>query len=190
MYHLLSQVYKHPNLTAADIDQIIAAHDEILMSKHDYMLKKGQIPNGYYIVKSGLLRSYVLDNDGKEITTDFFTAGSIVIEVAGLFQQQPTVEFIQSLTDAELYFIDFDIFQKLFVTIPAFAEWGRSWMAQALIAYKSRMLDMVLQTAQERYKMLINTHQEIIKYAPVKHIATYLGITDTSLSRIRKELSK
>lgn len=135
-----------------------------------------------------MVRSYVTDPNGNEITTGFYTPGFIVIEVASLFQQQPSLENFHALTDVSLWELKFDDFQQLFREIPAFAEWGRTWMTQALSQQKQRMLDMITKPAHERYSQLLCTHPEILRDAPLKHIATYLGVTDTSLSRIRKEI--
>jgi hypothetical protein len=76
----------------------------------------------------------------------------------------------------------------LYHTIPAFNEWGRAWMTYALHINKKRFIDMVSLSASERYHNLISTKPQIIKQAALKYIASYLGITDTSLSRIRKEI--
>jgi ribosomal protein L10 len=78
----------------------------------------------------------------------------------------------------------------LFHSIPEFREFGRAMLVKEFSMYKQRTLSLINQTAEERYKELISTGKEIFQYAQLKHIASYLGITDTSLSRIRREFSK
>ena len=135
-----------------------------------------------------MFRSYVVDYKGKEITTGFFGPFDILIEVASLFLRIPSNENIQALTDCEAYKIKFNDFQNLYSNIEGFTEWGRNWMSQQLFMAKKRAVTMHTQSASQRYLSLVQEKPEIIKEVPLKYIATYLGITDTSLSRIRKEV--
>jgi CRP-like cAMP-binding protein len=84
--------------------------------------------------------------------------------------------------------MDYDTFQELFHKIPNLREWGRSWMSQELFAYKQRSVEMFTLSATRRYLNLLEQKSKVIQFAPLKQIASYLGVTDTSLSRIRKEI--
>lgn len=187
---LLHNVYRHPLLTEKDLEEISALHKQIVFNKGDFYLQKGESPSSYLILEKGLMRSYVYDYDGNEITTHFFTEHDVVIEVLSLFKHTTSEEWIQALTDCVCWEIDFEAFQKLFHAIPGMSEWGRSWFSEELTGFKQRSVQMITQQASERYLKLLKEKPEIIRQAPLKQIATYLGITDTSLSRIRKELSK
>lgn len=190
MSDILYHVYQYPGLKETDIEEIIRHHKKRTVRKGDHILKQGQISKSYWILEAGLIRSFVIDTDGNEITTEFYTAGEVVIEVASVFKQEPTQETFQALTDCELWEINFEDFQAVFVGIPAFAEWGRMWMTFALTLQKDRMLNMITQSAQHRYSLLLEQKPMIIQQAPLKYIASYLGVTDTSLSRIRKDILK
>lgn len=181
-------IYKHPNIKKEDYKTIINAHTKVEFGKNDTILKEGKISNEYYLIKKGLFRSYVIDYKGHEITTDFFGPNDILIEVASLFLRTPSKENIQALTDCEVYKIDFNNFQNLYGTIDGFTEWGRSWMSHQLFMAKHRAVTMHTQSASQRYLELMSQKPQIIQEVPLKYIATYLGITDTSLSRIRKEI--
>jgi len=95
---------------------------------------------------------------------------------------------MQCLTDCVLWQIDYDHFQELFHQIPAMREWGRAWMVFELYLAKKRATEMITEPATQRYLHLMQEKPQIIQQAPLKHIASYLGVTDTSLSRIRKEI--
>lgn len=181
-------IYSHPNIKNEDYKRIIDAHTKVEFLKNETILKEGKVSYAYYLIKKGLFRSYVIDYKGNEITTDFFGPNDILIEVASLFLRIPSKESIQALTDCEVYKIDFDDFQNLFSTIEGFTEWGRTWMSHQLFMAKHRAVTMHTQSASQRYLNLIKEKPQIIKEVPLKYIATYLGITDTSLSRIRKEV--
>jgi CRP-like cAMP-binding protein len=190
MENLLRNIYHYPSLKEIDLQKIIAMHHLVHIKKGELILREGQIAKTYGIILNGLIRSYVIDATGNEITTGFFGDTELYIEVASLFKQEPTQEYYQALTDCTLYEINFTEFQSLFINIPAFAEWGRAWMTQALSQQKERMLNMITRSAQERYLQLVQEKPQIIQNAALKYIASYLGITDTSLSRIRKEIIK
>ncbi|MCW5910897.1 MAG: Crp/Fnr family transcriptional regulator [Cyclobacteriaceae bacterium] len=183
----LQSIYRHPLLKPEELQAIVDAHEKTVYRKGDYFLKKGQTANEYYCLEKGLVRSYVIDFSGREITTGFIGENEIIIDVMSLFQRIPSSENIQALTDCVCYRIDFETFQQLYHSIHGFSEWGRAWMSESLFRLKQRSISMITDSASERYQALIRQHPEILKHAPLKHIATYLGITDTSLSRIRKD---
>ncbi len=185
---ILRFAYQHPSLQSADLDMICDAHTKSIVDKGKFLLQKDQVANEYYVIESGLVRTYVYDFDGNEITTGFIGNQEVVIEVASIFQRVPTQEYIQCLTDCVLWKIDFDIFQDLFHQIPAFREWGRAWMAFELYRSKMRATEIITETAAKRYLRLIEEKPQVIQQAPLKYIASYLGVTDSSLSRIRKEI--
>ena len=186
----LHTIYQHPLLTTADIDAICDAHKKVRFQKGDFIIKKGDISKSYLCITEGLVRSYVYDFDGNEISTGFNGKNEIAIDVVSLFHQIPSVEYVQALTDCEGYSIDLDQFQVLYHSIKGFSEWGRSWMSESLFQLKQRTIAMITDSAADRYRSLRTQHPQILQQAPLKHIASYLGITDTSLSRIRKELAR
>lgn len=188
--YALKKIYHHPDLIEEELVQIFEAHQKTEIKKGAYFLKKGQIANEYYCIEKGLARAYVMDFNGNDITTSFFSENEIVIDVVSLFQRIRSKENIQALTDCVCWKIDYDPFQSLFHTIDAFSEWGRVWMTQNLFQLKQRSISMITETAKDRYLTLQSQHPQIIQQAPLKYIASYLGITDTSLSRIRKELAQ
>ncbi len=184
-----AQVYQHPLLGASEVLKIQEAHYEVRFKKGDYILKKGEISQGYLILQSGLMRSFAWDYNGDDITTDFFSDNEVVIDVLSLFQRIPSQENIQALTDCICWKINYETFQELYHTIPGFSEWGRLWMTNRMFHFKQRMVEMVTLSAKDRYLQLIKEKPNLLLQAPLKYIARYLGITDTSFSRIRKEIS-
>lgn len=188
-HRLLSTVYRHPLIQTDELNQLINAHNAVPFKKGDFILKQGDIADGYLILESGLMRSFAHDYNGNDITTDFFCNYDIAIEVLSLFKRIPTTENIQALTDCSCWKIDFDLFQELFHAIPGFSEWGRLWMTNSLFHFKQRSVEMVTISAKERYMRLLKEKPQVIQQSPLKYIASYLGITDTSFSRIRKEIS-
>ena len=189
MHDSLKYIYSHFLLSTENVEEIIAAHDEVHVTKGSFLLNEGETANEYFILEKGLVRAFVIDTDGNEITTEFFTENEIVIIPTSLFQKIPSQENLQTITDCTLWKISYDGFQRLFHQLEGLREWGRVWFSFQLFTMKQRSLDMITQSASERYLKLMKEKPAIIHHAPLKQIASYLGITDTSLSRIRKELS-
>lgn len=187
-YKALEISYDFPFFLPEELDEIFKAHEKVYFQKGDFILEEGKTANEYYIIENGLARSFVNDFNGNEVTTHFFVDNEVVIEVSSLFQRIPTQENIVCITDCECWKLDFEVFQDLFHKIPNLREWGRSWMSQQLFAYKQRSVEMFTLSATKRYLNLLEQKPQVVQFAPLKQIASYLGVTDTSLSRIRKEL--
>lgn len=171
-----------------ELAEIFQAHEKVVFQKGDFILEEGKTANEYFILEKGLARSFVTDFNGNDVTTHFFVENEIIIEVSSLFQRIPTQENIVCITDCECLKIDFATFQELFHKMQNLSEWGRAWMSSELFAYKQRSVEMFTLSATKRYLNLLEQKPKVIQFAPLKQIASYLGVTDTSLSRIRKEL--
>lgn len=184
----VQEIYQHPELNSHEVETICEAHEKVHFKKGDYLLREGQTANEYFCLENGLIRSFAVSIEGKEVTTGFFSPDEIVIEVASLFLRIPAKENIRALSDCVCWRISLENFQQLFDSIHGFSEWGRTWMSEELFKLKERSISMITDSATDRYLALQKEHPEIIMQAPLKYIASYLGITDTSLSRIRKEM--
>jgi hypothetical protein len=102
--------------------------------------------------------------------------------------RRPMREYFQATKDCVCWELDFEMFQTLFHSIESFREQGRATLVGSYFAMKERNISMITDQAKDRYARLMKEKPDIFRNASLKHIATYLGITDTSLSRIRKEI--
>lgn len=118
----LQNIYQHTDLSNEDLKTIFDSHKRIEFKKGDFLLLEGQIANEYYCLESGLIRSFVYDYNGNDITTEFFVSDEIVIEVVSLFQRVPSKGNILTITDCVCWKIDFDVFQNLFKSIKGLSE--------------------------------------------------------------------
>ncbi len=186
--NLFQTLYNHPLINSDNLQEIISLHTKIVLQKNDFLLEEGKMANAYFLVEAGLIRFYVNDFNGNEITTQFICENEIANEVSSLFQRIPSVQNIQAVTDAIVWKIDFNDFQHLYHSMESVREWGREWMSAQLFQTQQRSIEMITQSASFRYLHLMENRPQIIQQAPLKQIASYLGIADTSLSRIRKDL--
>jgi len=160
------------------------------LKKGDFLVEENKVSDSYLFLVKGLLRTYLYDIDGNEITTDFYTKNDVVFEVTSFFQRIPSQVNIQAITNCEGYTLSYEQLNSLFHNRPAFRDFGRAILVKEFIASKKRTISMINQTAEQRYKALLQLQSEIVINAPLKYIASYLGITDSTLSRIRKDFSK
>ncbi|MBO2007531.1 Crp/Fnr family transcriptional regulator [Hymenobacter negativus] len=160
------------------------------IAQHDFLLREGRVCDEYLFLEKGLLRAFAHDPNGNEVTTSFYKSGQVVFEVSSFFTRVTSQENIQALTNCAGWCITFQQLNALFHARPEFREFGRSVLVQGFATLKGRMLGMITTSATERYEQLMKTTPEILLNAPVKHIASYLGVTDTSLSRIRAAVTK
>jgi CRP-like cAMP-binding protein len=171
------------------VKEIVTHFHEIEIKKNDYFIKKGSICDTYLFLESGFIRAFTFDTEGNEVTTEFYADNQIVFEVDSFFQKTKSKENYQALENCTGWHLTFDQLQVLFHSLPEFREFGRMILVKGYISFKNRTLSLINESAEQRYESLIKTRPEIFQKAPLKYIASYLGITDTSLSRIRKEIS-
>ncbi len=171
-----------------DVDEIVNSFHSIKIKKGEFLLKESQISNDYFYLQKGLVRTYLYNLEGDQITTDFFTENNIVFEVTSFFKRVPSETNIQAISDCIGYRISYEELNTLFHNKPAFRDFGRAILVKEFIASKKRVYAMINQTAEQRYQNLLYSKPEIFKTSPLKYIASYLGITDSTLSRIRKKM--
>lgn len=187
LQHFIQSVFPMPAPQAADI---ASRFREKEFEKNTLMLKEGRICNEYYYLESGFARAYTFDLNGDDITTNFYPANNIVCELFSFFKRVPSKENIQALTACRTWMLTFEELQDVFHNMLLFREFGRTILINSYAALKGRTLSMLHETAEQRYANLLKNHPDIFQHAALKQIASFLGITDTSLSRIRKDFSK
>jgi CRP-like cAMP-binding protein len=183
----LKTIFSPQNFKKEDLEQILNQYQRIEFSKNDYLIKEDTTANFYYFMETGYARSFVIDLEGNDISTKFFSSTDIVIDWHSYFLKTKCRESIQAITPCIAWKITFENFMKLF-TIEAFREVGRTRLVNNYFELKNHSVSIIADPARDRYINLLKSKPDIVQNVPLKQIATYLGITDTSLSRIRKEI--
>lgn len=174
----------------AALEEITRRFTEYELARGDFFLKAGRPAEHYLFLEEGFLKAYATQESGDEVVTAFYGVNTVVFEAASFFNRTVSRESIVALTDCRGWIISFEQLNDLFHTVPAFRELGRAILVRALVQLKQRVLSMASETAEERYARLLQQNPEVFQYAPLKDIASYLGVTDTSLSRIRRNFSQ
>ena len=186
---IFQTIYGDHLLKSKDSREFCKAHTRVELPQGTLLLKAGKIAKEFYLIEKGVFRSYLYDYDGNEITTEYYCQNDILIESFSLFHRLASKENFQAVTNGTVWKIEYDIFQQFLNKVEGLREWGRIWSTNQLYILKQRSIESITVTATERYIRLVKDRPEIIKHCPLKYIASYLGITDTSLSRIRKEIA-
>ncbi len=175
----------------------ISEEIEIYLDKHltegsikkgTYLLKSGHVCTHVYFIKKGILRGYVKET-AKEITTWISSENDMVTSISSFDDQIPAIENIQALEDCEFLSITFADFQNLYVEIPEFNIVGRKLIQRYYRNSEARAFVARLSKAEYKYEYFLRNNPQLLNRLAIKHIASYLGITLETLSRIRKKLS-
>jgi CRP-like cAMP-binding protein len=160
-----------------------------VIAASEIYIPEGKIFKKIFYIKKGLLRIFFVTESGEEKTFFFRWEGQIAAIPECIFDNQPTRQTWQALEDCELMEIDFDIVEKLSENNISLIKIRLGFAEKMFLEALKRVESFVLDKPEERYQKLIIQNPEIIKRVADKHIASFIGVTPVSLSRIRKRLA-
>ncbi|MFD2287906.1 cyclic nucleotide-binding domain-containing protein [Pedobacter petrophilus] len=187
MKALISYILQFKPLNQPEIDLITSKALAVTLKKNDYFSEAGKIPNQVGFVVDGVIRGCYYHNKGEEITRCFISENSLVCDYVNFEANTPSSEYLQAITDAQLLVFSKPHWAELSQLI---AGWDpvKNKMVQRCMHQKSRKGPVISQDATTRYLEFMNTHPALLNRVPLSHIASYLGVTQQSLSRIRKNI--
>lgn len=184
----LFQYFKKFNALSKESEKAIAEICGIVHIKKGKDLQPiGHTCKTIYFINKGIARIYYL-NDGIDITEGFFFENSIIARVESLFTGKPSRKAIQILEDAEIIAINANLLFKLYDSFPEIERLFRKIFEAAYVDTVIRIEGMQFHPAEERYKALLAEAPDVLLNVPLKYVASYLGITQVSLSRIRSHM--
>lgn len=177
-----------PNLSA-NIEQDIERYfKRKILSKGEVLIQERQVNRNVYFVSKGILRNYLM-KDGTDITTWFFFPEDFITTFESFQLQTPGIETSEALTDCELFYISFEDLEKLNNTSHQWERISRIFITKYAFQQGNRLLVLQTMTAEEKYDYLIKNFPQVVQNIPNKYVASYLGITRETLSRIRARKS-
>lgn len=153
-------------------------------SKKDLILKKGKIATNIYFIEKGLVRCFY-EKNGKEVSSWFMKEGDFIISVESFYNQKPGNETIQALEDCSVYSINHQELMYMYLHYPEFNFIGRVLTEKYYILCEQRLYSMRMQKAKERYEYLQKSHPDLMQRVTAQHLASYLGVTMETLSRVK-----
>ena len=148
------------------------------------LLKEGEICKHMYFVTKGFARGYFYQN-GKDITSWFAMENDIATPFYSFISQKPSYESVEIMEDSVLYAVNYENLQNLYRQFPEFNKLGRILTEKYYVELMARTMSFQFQTATERYHELFSQQPKLFQRAPLGPIASYLGISQETLSRIR-----
>ena len=174
-------------LTTQSKNLIKASITETKFTKGHILFKANKIETNIYFIKKGIARAYAYSDD-HQITFWFGKEGDPIVSMQSYVNNQKGYEDVELLEDCELYELKIKHLQNLFLEDSQIANWGRKFAELELIKSEERLIALQFNTATERYLALLKNYPSIIQRVQLSHIASYLGITQVSLSRIRASI--
>ena len=159
----------------------------VRVKKKTFVLREGQVCHYEYFVLQGCLRSFYLDDNATEHTTMFAPEGWWTGNLKSFVRNTPSDFYLQVLDDAILLRLNKAKLEELYQKIPKFERYFRILLQNRLFATQDRINRHLSASAIERYRQFITTYPDLLQRVPLKYIASYLGITPTYLSRLRKK---
>lgn len=187
--NLVNQITTFCKLPKADIEIITSKFTPHCFKQKEYILREGQVSTKLHFIENGLVRVFHL-RDGKETTTYLSCDNGFVSSYSSFINQTSSVENIQCIESTETLSISFTDMQELYKTMPQWEKVGRILAEQNFLCLADRLLKLQSVSAKEKYLEFLKTSPaKIVQRTPLIHIASFLGITPESLSRIRKSIS-
>lgn len=156
----------------------------------DFFIKSNEYPTEFFIIKTGLIRSYLETEDGKEITRNIFTPGQVASSLSAVIKNTPSELNYQALTKVTGYKADFLKFKELTLKHHKLSLLYIKTLEDSYLKAENVILDISTHTSTERYLLLRKRVPNIDNLISQRHIASYLNITPVQLSRIKKKLLK
>ena len=157
--------------------------------KRQFILNAGDVCEYIIFVERGLLRSFANDKDGGEHVMQFATEGWWISDMASFLTRADSNYNIEALEESELFLMTKQAMDQIMDTLPIMQRYFLSLMQNHIIALQRRINVVQSMSAEETYLALMNVNPDLINRAPQQYIASYLGITPETLSRVRKQVS-
>ena len=183
---IINKIYRLPQTS---LDTLIGSVSEVEYPKNFHLHRENKKETKSYFIKKGIVRAYT-HKDDKEVTFWFGQEGDLVLPLQTLSAGLGEYATVELLEDCILYEIALERLQELYLNDIHIANWGRKFAESEFLQTEERLISLLFTTASERYMKLIQNNPELLQRMPLECLASYLGITPVSLSRIRAKLKR
>lgn len=181
-------ISQYVSLSGAELDDITHRFKSKMVKKNSFLLNQGEVCRNLVFVQKGCLRLYYLEED-IEVSVWFAFPHSSAIEMYSFISGRPSNYFLQAIEDSEVLYLSKTELNKLYQSQPKMQELIRKFWEDVILNLISRFTALQTNSAEKRYLDLLNK-PAYLATIPQKYLASFIGVTPTSLSRIRKQIIK
>ncbi len=189
MEALINYLLQFGHLNQQQIDLVKSKGIQKELKKDEYYAEAGKIPREVIFLTEGIFRICYYNNKGEEVTKYFIDENNFVVDINSYNQNIPSSEYAQTITDCKYIVFSKEAMQELSMTIIPWDEIINKITSKALIEKVNKISSMMPEDATERYLSFLTKFPKLANRIPLSYLASYLGITQSSLSRIRKNIS-
>lgn len=187
MNELESYIHHHFGISTDDCQRVSGLFRCEDLEKGSYFLRTGKFCNKLSFIESGLIRVYI-NMPEREVTQWIGTAGYFMTDIQGFMFRKDSRFNIQALTDARLFTIDYEGYLAMGRLVPKWHEFEKLFMGKCFVMMENRIFDLISLTAEERYQKLFDQNRELFNQVPLQYLASMLGMTPETFSRIRRKM--
>lgn len=180
----LTSIYSLPT---DEMDKIKDLAEKIMLPKNDILIQKQQINKYIYFLEEGICRIYYPKKE-KEVVLDFCFPGDIILPLNSYIHSLPAYEIVDALEPCTIHRISIEKLQQLYATSLPIANWGRKLAELETLKIEERLMQSLFKSAAERYEDLLRKVPKLLHRIKLGYIASYLGVSQVTLSRIRAEI--
>ena len=188
METLINYLLQFGNLNQFQIDLIKSKVVSREINKDEWYHKAGRIPQEVIFLTEGVMRACYYNNQGDEVTKFFFEENNFVVDINNYNQGIPSTEYLQAVTDCKYVALSKAAMNELSMTIIDWDKMVSKITAKGLAEKVNKISSMMPEDATERYLKFLTNFPTLANRVPLSYLASYLGITQSSLSRIRKKI--
>ena len=183
--HVISSINSFGSFSQQHVSLVLDHLKTQTFLKRDCLIREGQVCQAFYFINQGSFRHYTVQENGEEATLNLFISNEWLFEYKSFMTQQPSQNIIEAVTDSEVFSLSVWDFHKLVRISDGFFRLGRL-LEQAI---QNQDFQHNRLTPEQKYERLLSWKPELLQCFPLKWIASYLGMTPETLSRIRKKIS-
>ena len=183
--NIINNIYSLPE---DSIQSLLTNVTKMIYPKGSHLIEAGVVESDIFFVAQGIVRAYI-PMEGRNITFWIGTEGATVVSLKSYVNNEPGYETVECMENTIIYILKRSVLESLFLQDINIANWGRKFAETEFLQTEERFIPLLFTTAAERYEELLKKQPHLFLRIPLECLASYLGITPVSLSRIRAKVS-